>query len=778
MHKVEFSLMLLFVYILLCPQVLAQQQEPSNCNIEASIPSGIYYKPYSLILISACENCNIRYTLDGKEPNAQSNLFKNPIVVEKNTIINAACYNAAGKKISNSKTFSYIFDEQSNLPIVSLVLDPHHLFNPATGLFIGHKPPGSGTPPKKANYKSNRRVLAYIDFFEVDKSHQLWVPSEFKLFGGYSRMFAQKSIALRPNEKLGFKRYHYPFFTHRPYLEYKDIVLRNSGSDWGAAHFRDALVTSLGHDIGLITQAYRPTIVYINGKFWGIYNLRERISKTFIARYGQVHKDSIDFMEHRAYVNEGSSKHYDKMKDYMRNRDMSKEEHFDYIATQMEVLQFLDYQSIQIFIDNKDAGGNIKYFRGQKNTDKWNWILYDTDYAFGHAGALSHFNSLAFHIEANGPRWPNPPWSTFIFRNLLKSEKGKRLFVSRFLDRMNTTLAPSYIEERIDSIVALIKADMPRHIERWNLSLERWEREILKIKTFVKDRPIYMRKYLLEVFPQYGKNVYLQIINKAAAPYQINNHLLNTDTLFGGIYFSNLDLHLEAIGRKGQNFLHWKIGDSIISNETLVLKIQDFTTKDSIKIEAIFAELPSSIKNSIVLKNFKFESDIRYNALEIYNISNDSIFIGGWQLKNNYGESFALPQIYLSPKSSWYFSNDLDRYKLAYEHAQNVSFCNIPIQDNLFLQTPNGEKAPLYNVGLMPSESAKDTQQVIIKDIRKSELDSMQPSTEKASNNNVLFSLHENENIDLGLKAILVIFSILAGLFLGITFYLKKKYKD
>ena len=107
----------------------------------------------------------------------------------------------------------------------------------------------------------------------------------------------------------------------------------------------------------------------------------------------------------------------------MENNDLSDPVNYTYIQTQMDVQNFMDYQIAQIFFDNRDAGGNIRIWRPQTQNGRWRWILYDTDWGFGlHDDLAYKYNSLAFHTKPDGPRWPNPPWSTFILRKLL----GKR----------------------------------------------------------------------------------------------------------------------------------------------------------------------------------------------------------------------------------------------------------------------------------------------------------------------------------------------------------------
>ena len=111
-----------------------------------------------------------------------------------------------------------------------------------------------------------------------------------------------------------------------------------------------------------------------------------------------------------------------KMLKYIKKNDLAQQEHYDYIKTQMDVNNFMTYQITQIYCDNQDGGGNIKFWRPQMPNGRWRWILYDTDWGFGlHDSKAYKNNSLAFHTEPDGPKWPNPPWSTFILRKLLEN---------------------------------------------------------------------------------------------------------------------------------------------------------------------------------------------------------------------------------------------------------------------------------------------------------------------------------------------------------------------
>ena len=286
-----------------------------------------------------------------------------------------------------------------------------------------------------ANFWSKKEVACNIEIFEPTGECVYRNLSGFRLFGGMSRLFPQKSMAIVARNRYGQNRIKHKIFGKGEPDKFKFLVLRNSGSDFGKSHFRDALMTSLVDHWDIEKQAYRPSHVYINGTYWGIYNIREKINRYFIESHSEIDKDSIDLIEHRMSLKKGSRLHYLKMLDFLENNDLSDPVNYAYIKTQMDVQNFMDHQIAQIYFDNRDAGGNIKFWRPQTEDGRWRWILYDTDWGFGlHNNLAYKVNSLKFHTTPDGPNWPNPPWSTFILRKLLENPSFRIAFVNRFAE--------------------------------------------------------------------------------------------------------------------------------------------------------------------------------------------------------------------------------------------------------------------------------------------------------------------------------------------------------
>ncbi len=201
---------------------------------------------------------------------------------------------------------------------------------------------------------------------------------------------------------------------------------------------RDALMTGLVTDLDLDLQAYRPSVVYINGEYWGIHNIREKINEHFLESNCGIDADHIDILECNASVVEGSDEHYLAMIDYIETHDMSDTGNYTYIGNTNGNPNFITYEIAEIFFNNTDwPRNNIKFWRPQTADGKWRWILYDTDFGFGYYFMEEEYyaeNTLEWATDPNSTEIGNPPWSTFLLRSLLENQSFRYDFINRFCD--------------------------------------------------------------------------------------------------------------------------------------------------------------------------------------------------------------------------------------------------------------------------------------------------------------------------------------------------------
>lgn len=657
-------ILIAFLWIVGVP---AFAQEAPRPAIEFQPASGFYNESIEVTL--QCIGAQIYYTLDGSKPTRRARLYKQPFSLSNTTVVRAIAY-LNGEHSTFSASTYFIREPETNFPIVSIGVTPRLLFDTQKGLFmqgtfltdtVSWKMPG-------ANFWSYKEVPAHIEIFESNGESVYNSLSGLRLFGGMSRLFPQKSMTLVARERYGAKRFEHPIFGAEGLNDFKFLVLRNSGSDWGKTHFRDALMTGLLDEWDMDKQSYRPSHVYINGKYWGIYNIREKINRYFIADHNKgVHKDSIDFLEHNMIRRRGSDRHYKNMIDFVTENNLRNPTNYAYLQTLMDVDNFMNYQIAQIYFDNQDAGGNIKYWRPRTPEGRWRWIMYDTDWGFGlHEDDAYHHNSLAFHTEPNGPTWPNPAWSTFLLRKLLENPDFEQAFVNRFADHLNITFNTERVEESIEKLHKNLFPEMHRHLKRWRLSPRVWKQQVDVLHAFAQERPLYTRMHLMDRFNT-GAIQTLQVSNTGGGTVLVNDYVKVNDQPFEGKYFENIPVTVKVIPQNGYRFSHWEGIAAAEDMRELTLQLKQETTT----IRAVFEKFEHPLAGKIILNEISANNRKAGDWVEIYNQSNEDVKLDGWMLTDLKNE-FVFPAITIPPNDYVVICQDTKLFYAQFPTAYNV----------------------------------------------------------------------------------------------------------
>lgn len=630
------------------------------------LPEGGFYNDTVEVQLS-CEKGDIYYTLDGSTPGIRSIKYKNGIKISKSTVVRAIAY-SHGKRIGFA-TQSYLIKEPStNLLTISIAISPNILFNPKVGLFMPGPHPGSANwKMPGANFWKKTEALCNVEMYEPSGEEVCNQLSGLRMFGGMSRIFPQKSIALAAREKYGNKRFDYPVFGKNAPKKFKYLVLRNSGSDWGKSHFRDGLITSMVKKWDIDIQDYRPAHVYINGKYWGIYNIREKINRYFIAAHHGYNKDSLDLLEHKNLVKFGTARHYNAMLRYIKSHDFISDYNVRYLDKMMDIDNFMNYQIAEIYCDNQDSGGNIKYWKPHGRNGRWRWILFDTDFGFGlHNPDAYRMNTLFLLTDAYGPSWPNPPWSTLILRKLLRNKAFRERFITKFCDHLNDSFSPKKASEAIDKIYNGIVNEMPRHLDRWNLNKKDWEDQVDIIRTFAKDRPDYMRLFIADMFKP-GKQCILNVESSEGGKVLLNNTITIDKDGFDGTYFTSLKANLQAFSEFGYVFDHWE-GPGIYSKEKT---IQINLSQPVNRIRAVFTPHLNSLVNQIIINEVSNANSRSGDWIELFNSTNNEVNLKNWVLADNKHE-FHLPDVSIGPKQYLVLTQDLRKFKKHFKSVPNA----------------------------------------------------------------------------------------------------------
>ena len=632
-------------------------------------PQGGFYGHSQEVRLFAPGADAIFFTLDGSTPSQRSIRYTGPISLDQTAVLRA-CAIVDGQ---SSPLFgeSYFFSEpRTQFPVVSIGISPGILFHPYRGIFLQgsqvvdtlwHKP--------GANFWTRREFAAHIQIFESDGSSVYNSLSGLRLFGGMSRLFPQKSLAIVARKRYGQSRIQHPIFGPDEPDKFKFLVLRNSGSDFGKSHLRDGLMTGLTSHWDLESQAFRPSHLYINGRYWGIYNIREKVNRYFIESHAEeVDRDSIDLLEHYAIRKRGSRRDYQILLGFLGRYDMNIEANYEHLETLIEVDNYMEHQIAQIYFDNQDAGGNIKYWRPQTPGGRWRWILYDTDWGFGlHDDQAYANNSLAFHTRPDGPNWPNPPWSTQLLRKLLQNEGFQQRFINRFADHLNTSFEEGRVVRYVDSLYFQFRPEMPRHLKRWRLSTSRWEKHMERMRTFAQNRPAYLRRYISDYFGAGNeRTVYLQ--STPGGKILLNQYLeIGTEGLQGQ-YFANVPIQVRAVPSYGYRFVGWSGMYRNSEERELTLNL---STDRTYELRARFEPFTHPMLDKVMINEICAKNKYTGDWLEIHNSSEETVNLDGWILTDLRNE-FVFPPVELLPQDYLIVCRDADRFREVFPDAYNV----------------------------------------------------------------------------------------------------------
>lgn len=644
--------------------------------------------PLSLSLSGIEEPAVIRYTTDATIPTENSPIYSNSIPITSNTVIRARVFQE-NHIPSTTQSHTYLVNQSHDLPIVTLVTEPDNFFDEDDGMYVLGNNHQSNFPYFGANFWEDWERPVHFSFYETNGNLGLAFDGGTKIFGGWSRGNEQRSLSIFARNQYGLGEIDYPLFPSLDYTQFQAFVLRNSGSDWNNTMLRDALLTGLMKDSGLEYQAYRPAAAYINGEYWGIYNIREKINEHFLASKHGISPDEIDLLEFNAQIIHGDNEDYLELRDFVNSNSLFSTENYQYVADRVDIQNFIAYQTAQIYFNNTDwPGNNIKYWKAEGG--KWRWILFDTDFGFGTWNVFDYFNNtLAFALESNGPGWPNPPWSTLLFRKLTENIGFRNAFINHFADQLNSRFLRENVVEHIDTFTTPIVSELPRHFNRWQ-GENYWTTQIDNMKVFANQRSYWTKQHILEEFNLPATHqLTLQNHNLPQGYIRVNSLTIKENN-WQGDYFENVPIQVTAIPQKGFVFSHWS-GANVPNTEQITVNM-----KSTVTLTPHFEK--SQDNQEIVINEINYNSHENFDTgdwIELFNPATTAVNLSNWMLKDNDdSHTFTLPEgTQIERKGFLVLTRDKARFQ---EHHPNMNMDNV-IGDFDFGLSSNGDAVRLFD---------------------------------------------------------------------------------
>ncbi len=389
----------------------------------------------------------IYYTTNGSAPDERSKKYTGPITITQSTVIRAVSY-CAGSLKSDVKTLSYFLNEGNTLPIMSLSADPADLWSAKSGIY----------QPAKAFY--NWEKDAHLEFFDP-KGEGFSIDCGLSLFGGGTRVVsAKKSFQVRFRSVYGEDSLVYDLFEGSDVNEFKSLVFR-AGQDTRHTMIRDDIFPSfaLEESPTLLAQNFRYCLLYINGKFFGIYTLKERLGDDYYAAHFNVPIESVEVLKGPI---KRSTDLYALMQ-FASTHDMKDETNYAYIDSKIDLDSLIDWYIFEACSGNNDVTGNIRYIRSTEGDGKWRYALFDIEF------------SLRWPINDFQWVYGSGKQHAKLLRGLIKNPKFKDRFLSRFGYLLNNVFTEDKLHARIEELSGQLLGDMARERKKWHSGFKTYD---------------------------------------------------------------------------------------------------------------------------------------------------------------------------------------------------------------------------------------------------------------------------------------------------------------
>lgn len=515
----------------------ADEPLSANDRVIISTRGGIYENSFDIKLTNIDSTFKIFYTIDGSKPTIHSLpysnditldqsqfskneifkikmspneiLFDNDYTIPKCIVIRAASFDMNGIMVSEIETNSYFIKElgsyHNNIPIVSINTDYKGLFDYESGIFVPGIHFSNEDPDWTGNYfqrGDDWEREAYIEYYDPISSEGFHQNCGIRTHGGNSRRQDQKAIRLYARNQYGKSSFSYPIFPDKNIKSFKRLLLKPFSSSWSQAGIEDVVCNKIAATTNIDVVAFRPVVLYINGEYWGIYYLQERIDKYFIEDNFGIKNNKIDIIEGwYGEAVDGNGDDFKALYDFILDNDLSTQQNYQKVLDWIDIDNFIDYQLTEIFVANYDwPVNNMKCWRESKPNGKYRWIFYDGDASLQDLS----FNGFANALSTSDDNWPTNAHSTLFLRKLLENYEFKSKFFNRLAFLLSTSFNSDNLYLYINESLSNIKHEVENQMNRFRLiqSISDWSEKIKRMHQFADFRTCEIAKQCKKIYKE------------------------------------------------------------------------------------------------------------------------------------------------------------------------------------------------------------------------------------------------------------------------------------
>ena len=477
----------------------------SQTEVLFSHHGGFYDEPFVLSLGSTDWNCQIHYTTNGDTPTASSTLYNTPLFLDESLystsdiytlpisplfepyepdfvqhaiVIRAAAFDGDGQRVSEVATQTYLIRalgcDHHGLAVVSVCADSLSLFDNDTGILVPGALFNPDYPDYTGNYYQRGREwerLANVEFYELDNTG-INQQCGLRTHGNRARKAPAKGLKIYAREEYGKKRFKHRFFDTTTIKSFKHLILKPFSTLWPCSGVQDYVANRVALQMGLEAPNSRPVVVYLNGEYWGIYFLQEKLDDHYLEDHFEVEPEKCNIVcgngldgetwEWKTEVESGDGSGFEQMMNWLEDADLSDSANYAYISNLVDVDNFIDYQILETFIANTDWPANNSRC-WQADDSKWRFAFFDGDATM----LEKDYDVFANATYVADDQWHTGVKSTLLFRRLLENNDFKLRFSNRVNELCNSVLQNNSTTAILEGIVRDLRLEVPNQIARF-----------------------------------------------------------------------------------------------------------------------------------------------------------------------------------------------------------------------------------------------------------------------------------------------------------------------
>src|SRR5690554_2394415 len=531
--------------------------------MEINTPAGGYSGSVVVTMTALSPNVKIHYTTNGFEPTEASPEYTGPVTITNTSVVRARAFSSIpNTPPSFIETNTYFIDEVHELPMVSV--SGNGLLTLLNGTQI--------------------EPIGHFELFDKDGVFLAETGGDYNKHGNDSWAYAQRGLDYITQDEFGYgNEINHPIFRDKNRDGYQRLILKAGANDnypfeTGGAHIRDPFVQSLSQVAGLRLdeRTYEPCVLYANGEYWGVYELREKVDDLdFTDHYYDQGFGQVDFLKTwgGTWTEYGSAADWNTLRDFILTNDMSDPANYEYVTGLYNTRSLIDYFTLNSYIVCADwLNWNTGWWRGRNPSGtkkKWRYILWDMDATFGHYSNYTGIPDQSANADPCEPEQLGDPGGQGhipIWNKLLTNDEFFAEYINRYAELSGSYFTCEYMHAHLDSLVGNIESEMPRQIARWGGNMAEWQQNVQAIHDFIDERCVVITDGFLDCYPELDGPYEITLMANPPEGGTISTASMNISNFpFVANFFGGINAPFNANENDGFTFSHWTSNGTVIT---------------------------------------------------------------------------------------------------------------------------------------------------------------------------------------------------------------------